>query len=184
MFESFKTKLAKRIEKLLYLAMPCGTVITGLFVEPPDGYIAYFARKVYEVEHKRLYDTLYLNNNLVKGSDSKGNYVELNNPDERAIQITTNPSLVGKLLAAALPNITGIIYDLASTLDEGVMGHGQGAFISGPTTKNSGITKASQLTKTGDTGDGIDFNASANNALYNGNKLQPSALQVLACIRT
>ncbi len=177
MFESFKTKLAKRIEKLLYLAMPCGTVITGLFVEPPDGYIAYFARKVYEVEHKRLYDTLYLNNNLVKGSDSKGNYVELNNPDERAIQITTNPSLVGKLLAAALPNISGwtphTMFDPSGKNFEGVF-------------KRSGNTTVSWGPSNGNKTqfhDRIAFYAGDSVSIYSGSKLQPNALCVLACIR-
>ena len=78
------------------------------------------------------------------------------------------------------PNMTGRFWDLASVLTE-KMGTATGCFSS-PTSANSAISIATVST-TQSSGDGIDFSASKSSTVYSGSKLQPSALQLLPCIR-
>ena len=178
MFTQFKQKLVARLTKFAYLIVPCGAVIPMMVTEIQEGYLVINAQNVYEVEHKRLYDVLFKNPNLTKGSDSKGNYVKLPDPNGRCIELTSNASFVGKLLQAMLPNITG-------KGDHAFYGE----FISNPATKWSGAlhgvdgeTKNTSADWTRSFG-AVGFDASRSSATYSGSKLQPSALQLLACIR-
>lgn len=168
MFTQFKQKLVARLTKFAYLIVPCGSVIPMMATEIQEGYLVINGQNVYEAEHKRLYDVLAKNNNLSKGSDGKGNYVKLPDPNGRCIELTSNVSFVGKLLAAALPNIIGsgrgALWSLngafKETADSTPIGHGQSWGVNNMT-----------------------FDASRSNAVYNGSKLQVNALQLLACIR-
>ena len=80
------------------------------------------------------------------------------------------------------PNITGRIYDLLSSTNTDHMGAGSGAFKSGPTSMSSAIYYVNG-TKSEDSGDGIDFEASRSSDIYTGTTIQPKALKVLPCIR-
>ena len=174
MFTQFKQKLVARLTKFAYLIVPCGSVIPMMATEIQEGYLVINGQNVYEAEHKRLYDVLAKNNNLSKGSDGKGNYVKLPDPNGRCIELTSNVSFVGKLLAAALPNITGQA--------EVVVGNGtcKGAFLSSVHTDSYTHDQNSsdwwQCTQ-------FKMIASDSNAMYSGSKLQVPSLQLLACIR-
>ena len=182
MFTQFKQKLVARLTKFAYLIVPCGSVIPMMATEIQEGYLVINGQNVYEAEHKRLYDVLAKNNNLSKGSDGKGNYVKLPDPNGRCIELTSNVSFVGKLLAAALPNIRGLSMNFCLTSPNyGISS--QGAFYNDGTVGGKSI----YATSTADSGhqhiDSFQFEASKSSATYLGTKLQPSALQLLACIR-
>ena len=180
MFTQFKQKLVARLTKFAYLIVPCGSVIPMMATEIQEGYLVINGQNVYEAEHKRLYDVLAKNNNLSKGSDGKGNYVKLPDPNGRCIELTSNVSFVGKLLAAALPNITGGFGNfLCQDMGGNANTEAKGCFRS----SNAGgsYSTTPQVSVEGD--DGISINASFSNSTYSGGKLQPAALQLLACIR-
>ena len=180
MFTQFKQKLVARLTKFAYLIVPCGSVIPMMATEIQEGYLVINGQNVYEAEHKRLYDVLAKNNNLSKGSDGKGNYVKLPDPNGRCIELTSNVSFVGKLLAAALPNIIG---KFGHNRDSAVFGLGDSGRTYGSTStlaKPWSISEGSSETY----GNVVGINASFSSALYKDlGKLQPSALQLLACIR-
>ena len=108
------------------------------------------------------------------------------NPDGRVPQFTTSGSLVWKLLEAALPNIQGELTYRNST--DGTAGLNTVASPKGIyaykdisetynrliTTQSNDIDAPNQL---------VTVDASRSSAIYKGAKSQPSALQILACIR-
>ena len=176
MFTQFKQKLVARLTKFAYLIVPCGAVIPMMVTEIQEGYLVINAQNVYEVEHKRLYDVLFKNPNLTKGTDGKGNYVKLPDPNGRCIELTSNASFVGKLLQAMLPNISGTA--VVTTLDQ--LFDDSGCFFTSH--------QAGGQDKVGSGGRTLlhfnqMFEASRSNAAYDGSKIQPSAIQLLACIR-
>ena len=182
MFTQFKQKLVARLTKFAYLIVPCGSVIPMMATEIQEGYLVINGQNVYEAEHKRLYDVLAKNNNLSKGSDGKGNYVKLPDPNGRCIELTSNVSFVGKLLAAALPNITGVIgvspKSGAGWFEVGGTG---GAFTTGSYSEDFAQIDAPISYHRGQ--NAISIDASVAHSAYSGSSVQPSALQLLACIR-
>ena len=181
MFTQFKQKLVARLTKFAYLIVPCGSVIPMMATEIQEGYLVINGQNVYEAEHKRLYDVLAKNNNLSKGSDGKGNYVKLPDPNGRCIELTSNVSFVGKLLAAALPNISGEQTYLR-TVSGTDANHGSGAFTS--RCASDVISWYPQAQAGGsNTPYNFTFSATKANATYSGSKFQVPCLQLLACIR-
>lgn len=79
-----------------------------------------------------------------------------------------------------VPNIMGRFWDLLA-IGNGYMGTADGVFRTRALTNNQIIT-TTPLTSFG-TEDGISLDLSRGSSLYAGSSLQPSALQVLACIR-
>lgn len=188
MFTQFKQKLVARLTKFAYLIVPCGSVIPMMATEIQEGYLVINGQNVYEAEHKRLYDVLAKNNNLSKGSDGKGNYVKLPDPNGRCIELTSNVSFVGKLLAAALPNITGDFtvrnyWIQNSSKESESVGLSSGSFSHDAKHKAFGPIQSPNWQPDMDSCSKVTLNASKGNALYNGTKLQSPALQLLACIR-
>ena len=175
MFTQFKQKLVARLTKFAYLIVPCGSVIPMMATEIQEGYLVINGQNVYEAEHKRLYDVLAKNNNLSKGSDGKGNYVKLPDPNGRCIELTSNVSFVGKLLAAALPNISGAwSYTTASSPEGNASG---AAFFSASSEKTYPMSVQARVRAQ------LEFDASRQNSIYGSKGLQVPALQLLACIR-
>ena len=182
MFTQFKQKLVARLTKFAYLIVPCGSVIPMMATEIQEGYLVINGQNVYEAEHKRLYDVLAKNNNLSKGSDGKGNYVKLPDPNGRCIELTSNVSFVGKLLAAALPNIRGMFnsYGIGSVpQDFNIYWNGPFSVVALDKNKSHVIDTNTTTSLTQD----FKFDLSKGNQTFAGSKLQPSALQLLACIR-
>ena len=186
MFTQFKQKLVARLTKFAYLIVPCGSVIPMMATEIQEGYLVINGQNVYEAEHKRLYDVLAKNNNLSKGSDGKGNYVKLPDPNGRCIELTSNVSFVGKLLAAALPNITGQCnirnFEGDSWKDIQSAPWAEGAIDATESQKYDRV-KVQDLFNGDQSCSKVTLDASRSSSLYNGSKIQVPALQLLACIR-
>ena len=79
------------------------------------------------------------------------------------------------------PNTTGKFWDLISIDQNDRMGSADGVFQTGAVSNNQVIT-TTPLTSKGNQ-DGISFDLSRGSSVFSGTKLQPSALQALACIR-
>ena len=167
----------KILDKFADMIMPPGTIIAYQGIEAPEGFIVYDHIKIYEDEFPRLYPVLAANPNFNKGADSDGRkWVELPEVEDLCIQMTTDTSQVGKTLEAQLPNIMGYFQAVRSTsLLESISG------CFSPNGDSGG--EAPWDAQSGDSAFGITLNATNANSLYSGNKLQPSALQCLACIR-
>lgn len=188
MFTQFKQKLVARLTKFAYLIVPCGSVIPMMATEIQEGYLVINGQNVYEAEHKRLYDVLAKNNNLSKGSDGKGNYVKLPDPNGRCIELTSNVSFVGKLLAAALPNITGrITVRKILTASGGEIGTVVEDASSALSIQDLEIYRQFSVNSWGPASPAssslVSFSSEKGNSIYGGTKLQAPALQLLACIR-
>ena len=177
MFTQFKQKLVARLTKFAYLIVPCGSVIPMMVTEIQEGYLVINGQNVYEAEHKRLYDVLAKNNNLSKGSDGKGNYVKLPDPNGRCIELTSNVSFVGKLLAAALPNITS---NSGASIEKIRTNEDKGALFA-----RAYLPSRAYRHEPSSTTDlcVLNVDLSRSNSIYSTTKVQPSALQLLACIR-
>lgn len=183
MFTQFKQKLAARLTKFAYLIVPCGAVIPMMVTEIQEGYLVINAQNVYEVEHKRLYDVLFKNPNLTKGTDSKGNYVKLPDPNGRCIELTSNTSFVGRLLQAALPNITGHSRFVAIGDNWPILSDAYGTFSGSNKIQNNGASVARSSTPV-ETNSSLNFNSKYSSSIFqDGATVQPNALQVLACVR-
>ncbi len=160
----------KILDKFADMIMPPGTIIAYQGIEAPEGFIVYDHIKIYEDEFPRLYPVLAANPNFNNGADSDGRkWVELPEIEDLCIQMTTDTSQVGKTLEAQLPNIFGTLL----------------AFGSNPTGAFSVLEQYgwSELSSSGNGMYYIDFAANKSSTVYSGSKLQPSALQVLPCIR-
>lgn len=120
---------------------------------------------------------------LTRGDGST--YAVLPNMNGRVFQGTTTISEVCKYLESELPNISGSytarIFSKPSGEEIIGVNNGVGAFsISkenyGDNLQLDGWYNRQSMNK-------ISFRASSSSAIHNGSKLQPSALQLLACIR-
>lgn len=132
----------------------------------PEGWLLCNGASVSRTTYSRLFAKIGTKYGAGNGSTT----FNLPNLDGRVLQGTTNTGNVGNYLEASLPNITGHIYS--------EMSEASGAFkYSGESSDNGSPNE--QKASSGK----MNFNASWSNALYSGNDLQVSALQVLACIR-
>ena len=166
----------KILDKFADMIMPPGTIIAYQGIEAPEGFIVYDHIKIYEDEFPRLYPVLAANPNFKKGTDGDGRkWVELPEIEDLCIQMTTDTSQVGKTLEAQLPNITGTLYDIHG----GTFFGADGVFSKAA---DGGQLESGTLSGTWNYGS-MSMSAHDGNALYSGSKLQPSALQVLPCIR-
>lgn len=182
MFDTVKAQLIAYIEKVLTLIVPVGSVIYVLASEVPEGFLLINGQKVYQSVNPRLYGVLSPLPQLAKGTDSTGAYVQLPNADGRVLQATTNLSLVGQLLEAGLPNITGI---LGGAITDGNHGsdngktNAQGAFE-----LNSEYDSAAKVGSNGWSSKGVSFDASSSSAIFGrSNTVQLPALRILPCIK-
>ena len=178
MFSTFKTKLTAYVEKLLALATPVGTCIFLMSSEVPEGFLAVNGQKVYQSVHPRLYAVLYPLQQLSKGTDSTGAYVQLPNPDGKVLQATSNASLVGQLLNASLPNSTGLLNTNATHIFTASIGL---ACLEGNTI-NIGVPQFGANGVQSCTG-AVSFNLARGNSIFSGSTVQPSACLSLVAIR-
>ena len=175
----------KILDKFADMIMPPGTIIAYQGSEAPEGFIVYDHIKIYEDEFPRLYPVLAANPNFNKGTDGDGRkWVELPEIEDLCIQMTTDPSQVGKTLEAQLPNMSGSakcsLNGPNSYWQVGGIGalYNDGSKAEVPIVGlivDRTIERSSSAT--------INFSASRSSSVYSGSKVQPKALQVLACIR-
>lgn len=166
--------VASLFQKLMDLTLPPGTIIPYGGTEVPEGFLLVQNVKVYQDEYPRLYDVLAPSPKLQKGNDSGRAWVMMVDPDKLCIQLTTDGSAVWEVLEASLPNIGGGFGYLVAVQNWGI----NGAFSSGSTEDGSSSFDTSGQHA------GVFFSARNSSSVYNGETLQPSALQALPCIRT
>ena len=150
----------------------CPPGMFGLFhaTDVPEGWLLCNGATVSRSTYSRLFAKIGTKYGAGDGSTT----FALPNLDGRVLQGTTNTGNVGNYLEAQLPNITGMAYWSSGTKTDPTC---SGAI----TATSSGTLRPASENGSGDVR--IDFNAFNTSSVYTGSKLQPSALQVLACIR-
>ena len=166
---SIKEEILKTLNFLKISGNPSGAIIWYSGTDIPDGYLLCNGAAVPRAKYASLFKAIGTKYGAGDGSTT----FTLPNFNGRVPQGTTDTSQVGKALEASLPNISGGVGYLMATNDWTPYGvfHFSGQ-VTGSPGRNAGGTSA-----------GIDFQAKDSNAVYSGSKVQPSALQLLACIR-
>ena len=151
----------------------CPPGMFGLFhaTDVPEGWLLCNGAIVSRNTYSRLFAKIGTKYGAGDGSTT----FALPNLDGRVLQGTTNTGLVGNYLEASLPNITGTLYDIHG----GIFFGADGVFSKAA---DGGQLESGTLSGTWNYGS-MSMSAHDGNALYSGSKLQPSALQVLPCIR-
>ena len=150
-------------------SVPTGAICYFATTAIPTGWLLCNGSNVSRTTYKALFAAIGTKFGTGNGSST----VTLPNLDERFIEGTTTTSDVGKKLEAGLPNITGY-----GNLAHGWGGDGwAGAFYIDGKTQGPG----------GSAANGVNFymDASRASSLYGASTtVQPSALRLLACIKT
>ena len=176
----------KLLEKFAQMLVPTGAILPFIGTEVPEGFILWQEYKIYESQLPKLYARYSTVENFTKGSDSSGNYVQLPSINDRTLQACSSFSLVGKLLEAALPNITGSLAHFV--YQRGFVDSGftiAGGVFSWPHPEIGGSASQPSSGSSESVGDydGIKFDPSSVNARYSGSTVQPSAAQTLMIIK-
>lgn len=153
----------------------CPPGMFGLFhaTDVPEGWLLCNGATVSRTTYSRLFAKIGTKYGAGDGSTT----FTLPNLDGRVLQGTTNTGNVGNYLEASLPNITGN----SDNGGESSKNYSPvGAFSSAVVDEN---TKMSHESANDTNLEVITIDASRVSNIYNGTKLQPSALQTLACIR-
>lgn len=166
----------KLLEKFAQMLVPTGAVLPFIGTEVPEGFILWQEYKIYESQLPKLYARYSTVENFTKGSDSTGNYVQLPSINDRTLQACSSFSLVGKLLEAALPNITGSTRAIPYRLSGGFTGVFSGTSEGTTYSDISGSNTDNPVAW-------IDFSAHDANALYVGDKITLPSAQVLIIIK-
>ena len=172
LYTNFKLALQTFIKKEVGESLlPTGSVIFVHATDVPQGLLLCNGAAVSRTKYAKLFSVI----GTKYGSGDGSSTFNLPNLNGRVLQATSNIGDVGKFLEAQLPNITGGVNDL----------------YGGPSRSASGVFKSSDIKgETMNATDGsrtgatvLSFKAFDSSALFSGSKLQPSALQLLACIR-
>jgi microcystin-dependent protein len=153
----------------------CPPGMFGLFhaTDVPEGWLLCNGATVSRTTYSRLFAKIGTKYGAGDGSTT----FALPNLDGRVLQGTTNTGNVGNYLEAQLPNITG---DSDNGGESNKSYSPVGAFSSSVVDENTRMSHESA----NDTNlEVITIDASRVSSIYNGTKLQPSALQTLACIK-
>ena len=153
-------------------SVPAGTILPFAGTAVPDGYLLCNGAEVSRTDYANLFAAIGTKYGAGDGSTT----FAVPNLDGRVLQGTTNTGNVGNYLEAQLPNISGHLIDNFA----GSYGiNSDGAF----SVRTNGLQNVGSV----DIGSSgyfeFTFDASKSSSAYNGNKLQPSALQVLPCIK-
>ena len=152
----------------------CPPGMFGLFhaTDVPEGWLLCNGATVSRTTYSRLFAKI----GTKYGSGDGSTTFALPNLDGRVLQGTTNTGNVGNYLEAQLPNIQGY-FKLFRCTAQSSTSHANGVF----SVEQTGLTGPAPVDGAGDAE--ITFNASEDNSIYSGNKVQTPALQVLPCIR-
>lgn len=150
----------------------CPPGMFGLFhaTDVPEGWLLCNGATVSRETYSRLFAKIGTKYGAGDGSTT----FALPNLDGRVLQGTTNTGNVGNYLEAQLPNTTGRFYASRQVYVSGVFKKSTGS-------DNQRILNSNQSDVSNTT---FDFSLNNNQAIYQGDKLQPAALQTLPCIRT
>lgn len=152
---------------------PTGTVIFYLGTDVPEGYLLCNGAAVSRTTYAKLFAVL----GTRCGAGDGASTFNLPNFHGRVPQATTNVADVGKTLEASLPNIRGSSSFLSMHKDGSLNGGAFSSIYGGIYTYGAGTSNSPIHV------DNIQFDASHSDVKYTGDKLQPNALCVLACIR-
>ena len=104
------TAVNKALNWLRLGMVPTGTIIVGLYTEPPEGFIAFKkTSKILKSDYPALCEILF------KLEAFKGDgltYATIPDVDHRVLEMCSNVSEVGQLIEAGLPDITGTAGDV------------------------------------------------------------------------
>ena len=161
---------------LMDLILPVGSFVM-MDAEPDENYYCIATGGAYS---RAKYGRLFKKWGTKYGTGDGSTTFNVANAAERVLQGAQSLSEVGKYLEASLPNIIG---KFGHNRDSAVFGLGDSGRTYGSTStlaKPWSISEGSSETY----GNVVGINASFSSALYKDlGKLQPSALQLLACIR-
>ena len=169
-----KVVCADVLKQYLDTLVPTGACQCFLCKTAPTGWMELDGSRVDKEDAPDLVNLLW-QFDLTKGDTTS--YAMLPNMNGRVFQGTTTVADVCKYLEASLPNNTGAIYGFRPVVN--ASNHGEGV-LDGADARYQGCALDGALNSWG----GFTINFSKGNATYSGTKLQPSALQTLACIRT
>ena len=161
------------VKQYFDLICPPGMITFFHATDVPEGWLLCNGAAVSRTTYSRLFAKIGTKYGTGDGSTT----FALPNLDGRVLQGTTNTGNVGNYLEASLPNIQGAVtLYKASSGDEAT-----DAFVR----KSSGSVSVYYDTIQADDQYSAELylNAAKSSSLYSGSKLQPSALQVLPCIR-
>lgn len=158
---------------LMDLILPVGSFVM-MDAEPDENYYCIATGGAYS---RAKYARLFKKWGTKYGTGDGSTTFNVANAAERVLQGAQSLSEVGKYLEASLPNITGTMQGYQSLL---TVVYPNGALSPfGDKGFNWQVTGAGQ----GSESFGVSLDASKSNSAYSGTKVQPSALQLLACIR-
>ena len=169
------TAVNKALNWLRLGMVPTGTIIVGLYTEPPEGFIAFKkTSKILKSDYPALCEILF------KLEAFKGDgltYATIPDVDHRVLEMCSNVSEVGQLIEAGLPDITGDLYPLYSAnrdeVESGALKYGkQSSTAEGEGSSGETIWKS------------IAFNASSSSALFGRSDTnQMASLRLLAIVK-
>lgn len=171
------TAVNKALNWLRLGMVPTGTIIVGLYTEPPEGFIAFKkTSKILKSDYPALCEILF------KLEAFKGDgltYATIPDVDHRVLEMCSNVSEVGQLIEAGLPDITGqqLLWGYpVMTGSAGALGYAGSKLHP---------INASLSDATTETYSDITFAASRSAATFGRSAtVQPSAVRLLAIIRT
>ena len=177
LYTNFKLALQTFIKKEVGESLlPTGSVIFVHATDVPQGLLLCNGAAVSRTKYAKLFSVI----GTKYGSGDGSSTFNLPNLNGRVLQATSNIGDVGKFLEAQLPNIIG---KFGHNRDSAVFGLGDSGRTYGSTSslaKPWSISEGSSETY----GNVVGIDASFSSALYkHQGKLQPSAIQLLACIR-
>ena len=176
LYTNFKLALQTFIKKEVGESLlPTGSVIFVHATDVPQGLLLCNGAAVSRTKYAKLFSVI----GTKYGSGDGSSTFNLPNLNGRVLQATSNIGDVGKFLEAQLPNISGSVGN-SRLLRWDFQGDGcfrVEEWTSGQyKLENSGGKKDSASTI-------VHLEASSSSSVYSGTKVQPSALQLLACIR-
>ena len=150
----------------------CPPGMFGFFhaTDVPEGWLLCNGATVSRTTYSRLFAKIGTKYGAGDGSTT----FTLPNLDGRVLQGTTNTGNVGNYLEASLPNITGTITDFLTYASYSVEGVFSNNWYHYEYSIGSGQNTATASTR---------FEAKNGDSIYSGSTVQPSSLQLLACIR-
>lgn len=174
--DCFLTPLS--LQSVLDVICPPG--MFGFFhaTDVPEGWLLCNGATVSRTTYSRLFAKIGTKYGAGDGSAT----FTLPNLDGRVLQGTTNTGNVGNYLEASLPNINGFLnsYGLGNVPNDFNI-HWDGA-ITLVSLQEQSIVQINEDPEWKTTQD-FRFDASRSSDLYSGDKMQPAALQALACIK-
>lgn len=176
------TAVNKALNWLRLGMVPTGTIIVGLYTEPPEGFIAFKkTSKILKSDYPALCEILF------KLEAFKGDgltYATIPDVDHRVLEMCSNVSEVGQLIEAGLPDISGWLDMDTNSTSACLAFNASGAFAERRIDNPSGRFAQYDSSRAVKYHGRADFAACKSNALYSkAQTVQPNALRLLAIVK-